>query len=181
MITEQEITAAGTFTKIHGLKGELHALLDIDADFLLEHPCFIIDVDGIFVPFFAESVRPKGHHATLIKPEDVNSEQEAKLFVGKTIYVNRAALATYEQENADPDAEGGYADDFIGFRVLDEAGTELGEITDVETSTANALFILRTPADKTLYLPVAEEFIIALDPQTRTLTMQLPDGLIDLN
>lgn len=182
MITDKEITAAGTFTKTHGLKGELHALLDIDADFFTQDSCFIIDVDGIFVPFFAESVRPKGHYATLIKPCGVDSEEQAKQFVGKTLYVNREALARFEQELAeDSDEQGRYVDDFIGYKLLDESGAELGEITDLETSTANTLFIVRTPDDKTLYVPVAEEFILAMDPDNHTITMRLPEGLIGLN
>lgn len=181
MITENEITAAGTFTKTHGLKGELHALLDIDAEFFLDNPCFIIDVDGIFVPFFAESVRPKGYYATLIKPCDVDSEEQAKQFVGKTLYVNREALARYEDEYSDDEGEGRYADDFTGYTLLDETGVLLGEITDLETSTANTLFIVRTPDDKTLYVPVAEEFILAIDTEKHTITMQLPEGLINLN
>ena len=182
MITDKEITSAGTFTKTHGLKGELHALLDIDSAFFEHDDCFIIDVDGIFVPFFAESVRPKGHYATLLKPCGVDSEEQAKQFVGKTLYVNREALARFEQAIADDDdSEGMYADDFAGYTLLDEAGEILGEITDLETSTANTLFIVRTPADKTLYVPVAEEFILAIDPENHTITMRLPEGLINLN
>lgn len=64
---------------------------------------------------------------------------------------------------------------------MSDDGTELGEITDLETSTANTLFILRTPDDRTLYLPVAEEFIVAIDTDNKTITMQLPEGLINLN
>lgn len=181
MIAEADITSAGVFTKTHGLKGELHALLDIDAEFFEEHPCFIIDVDGIYVPFFAESVRAKGHQATLIKPEGINTEEEAKLFPGKTVYVLKRELADFERQDADSGEEGGYADDFIGFTLLGEQGETLGEITALETSTANALFIVRTPADTTLYVPVAEEFITSINPEERTITMSLPDGLLTLN
>lgn len=181
MITDQEITAAGSFTKTHGLKGELHALLDIDADFFQPGSCFIIDVDGIYVPFFVESVRPKGHFATLIKPDGVNSEPEAKLFVGKTIYVNKKALMDFDRLNADPEAEGSYADDFIGYTILNDEGNPLGVITDLETSTANTLFIVLSPQGDTIYVPVAEEFLLAIDPDNKTITMNLPEGLIDLN
>lgn len=180
MITEKEITAAGKFSKTHGLKGELHALLDIDSDFFEEEPCFIVEVDGIFVPFFAEAVRPKGHFATLIKPEGVDSEEQAREFVGKTIYVRRSDLRAFETE-MEEEADGAYADDFVGFTLLAPDGTVLGEIRDLETSTANALFIVKTPADNTLYVPVAEEFITALDPEAKTITMDLPEGLTDLN
>lgn len=181
MITDSEITAAGSFTKTHGLKGELHALLDIDSEFFSEHPCFIVDVDGIYVPFFAESVRAKGHQATLIKPEGIDTEEEAKLFPGKSIYVIRKDLVAFEQMNVGEEEDGAYADDFVGYALLDMQGNTLGEIMDLETSTANTLFIVRTPEDKTLYVPVAEEFVESISPENRTITMSLPEGLLTLN
>lgn len=68
-----------------------------------------------------------------------------------------------------------------GYSVVDSSHGLLGEITGIEDSTANILFILRTPADKTLYIPVAEPFIDSINPQTRTVCTSLPDGLVDLN
>lgn len=182
MITADEITAVGIFTKTHGLKGEMHALLDIDPEFFLSHDCLVIDVEGIYVPFFVESVRPKGHTAVLIKPADVNDEAGAGIFAGKTIYVNKDLLADYEEIIREDGDQGAYADDFVGFTLLDTAGNALGEITDVETSTANTLFIVHRPQESgMLYVPVAEEFICNIDMAGRKITMQLPDGLLDLN
>lgn len=67
MITTDEITSIGKFHKTHALKGELNAMLDIDAEFLdTEHP-LIMDIDGIFVPFYCETVRPKSHFSSLVK------------------------------------------------------------------------------------------------------------------
>lgn len=181
MITREEITKAGIMTKTHGIKGELSATLDVDPDFFGEHPMFICDMDGIFVPFFMESIRTRSSQGVLIKPENVDSETQAKLFVGKSIYILKKALHAWEDENADPDAEGVYADDLTGYTVVDSTHGMLGEITGIEDSTANILFILRTPADKTLYIPVAEPFIDSINPQTRTVSTSLPDGLVDLN
>lgn len=181
MITREEITKAGSITKTHGIKGELSATLDVDMEFFSEYPMFICDMDGIFVPFFMESIRPRGAQGGLLKPENVDSETQAKLFVGKSIYILKKDLHAWEDENADPDEEGAYADDLTGYSVVDSAHGLLGEITGIEDSTANILFILRTPADKTLYIPVAEPFIDSINPQTRTVGTSLPDGLVDLN
>lgn len=182
MITEQEITAAGTFLKTHGVKGEINALLSIDMEFLEENPMFICDIEGIYVPFFIASIRQRGSNSALILPSDINSEEQAKPFVGKTIYVLKEALLKYEQIEQDHDQrQGAYADDLIGYEIYDTNAGFLGIITDIEDSTANLLFIIRTPEDKTLYIPVAAPFITDINPDSKTISTTLPDGLADLN
>lgn len=181
MITRNEITAAGSFIKTHGIKGELSALLSVPVEFFDSNPMFICDMDGILVPFFIENIRPRGERSALIKPESVNNEEKAKLFVGKDIYVLKARLMEYEQLDIDEDEQGVYTDDLVGYTVVDDFAGLLGEIVDIEDSTANMLFILRTPADKTLYIPVAEPFIQSINPQSRTIKTILPDGLANLN
>ena len=58
MIRLAEIAEAGHFNKPHGIKGEMSATLDFDLD-LDNVKCIIVSVEGIFVPFFIRSWRPK--------------------------------------------------------------------------------------------------------------------------
>ena len=67
MIKEEEIIEIGKFQKTHALKGELNALLDVGAEYLEDGNPLVIPVDGLFVPFYAESVRPKGTTSFLVK------------------------------------------------------------------------------------------------------------------
>ncbi len=60
MIKKEDIVEIGKFQKTHALKGELNALLDIDGDYAADGNALVVAVDGIYVPFYAESVRPKG-------------------------------------------------------------------------------------------------------------------------
>lgn len=188
MIELHDITAIGKFHKTHALKGELNAVLDIDTDFIDPDTPLIIDVDGIFTPFYPDSVRPKGEQSSLVKLHGIDTGEEARSFVNKTIYALRSDLQKFEEEHADDeenDEEGGYADDFIGYsavnRLPDGTLVPLGRITDLNTQTQNALFIIETPSDNTLYIPVAEEFILGADDETHTLVMSLPEGLTELN
>lgn len=181
MILESEFTKAGIFTKTHGVRGELNALLDIDPVFFEDHDCFICMEEGIPTPFFIESFRPKGSSASLIKPENVNSEEEAKLFVGKNIYINKRLYREYVNENADD--EGEYASDLIGWTIIDDAShLKVGVISDVNLDTPNPLFIVKASDDESIIMiPIAEEFITAIDEANKAITMSLPEGLLDLN
>lgn len=180
MIRESELTKAGVFTKTHGVKGELNAVLDIDPDYFETHDSFLCLEEGIPTPFFIESFRPKGTSASLIKPENVDSGDEAKLFVGKSIYISKKEYREYLDEN--PDIEGEYASDMVGWMIRDAASGDLiGGITDINLDTANQLFIVLSPDGASLMIPVAEEFVRDVDEENHVLTLLLPDGLLDLN
>lgn len=181
MITKNEITAIGSFQRTHALKGELNAMLDIDADFLFTPDVpLIVEIDGIYVPFFAESVRPKGHFSSLVKLKGVDDVEEAKKFVNKEIYALSADLHHWAKENDDNDSDDVYANELIGYRLYD-GDAEVGEIIEVDDSTpGNPLFVVKD-GEREIMVPIAEEMITDIDYDHKILKMNLPEGLVNLN
>lgn len=179
MITKEEITAVGRLQKTHALKGELNVLLDIDPEYVGAGLPVIIDIDGIYVPFYAESLRPKGNFSYLVKFDGVDSEFEAKKLVNKTIYALRDKLKEYLTDHYEED----YAlyDDLIGWQVEDSEEGVVGKIVEIDSNTENELFIVETPEGNTIYIPLTEDFIDEVDEKSKIIRMTLPEGLIDLN
>ncbi len=179
MIKEDDITAVGKLLKTHALKGELNVMLDIDPGYLEEGNPAIIDIDGIYVPFYAESIRTKGSFSFLVKFEGIDTEIEAKKIVNKTIFALRDPLKDFMLENFDEE----YAlyDDIIGWSIKEADGEEIGKVIDIDTNTENELFIVETPNSKTVYIPLTEDFIERMDEESKTIIMNLPEGLLDLN
>ncbi len=176
MITRAELTEIGTITKTHGINGELNAVIPADVD-LESLSCVVMEIDGIFVPFFISGLRTKGADGYLLKLDDVTTEADAADFRGKTVY----ALSREIDNSDDGDDDGGlYADDLIGYSVISTDGRLQGEITDLDTSTENVLFVIRDAAGKTCLVPVVDEFIDDIDSDSHKVTLDLPDGLIDL-
>lgn len=179
MIEAKDITAIGKFQKTHALKGELNAIVDIDEKFLLEGNALIVEADGIFVPFYASGVRPKGSTSCLIKLDGIDSEDEARTFVNKTIYASKSQLAPFLDVDEEEIADG---DVFVGYTIIDEeSGNAIGEIVGIDDTTSNLLFIAATEDGEELYIPAAEEFICGIDDENETIGMRLPEGLLDLN
>lgn len=176
MIKKEDIVEIGKFQKTHALKGELNAILNIDADYVEHEKPLIVEMDGIFVPFYAESIRTKGTESFLIKLKDVESQETAREFVNKTVYGLRTDLVEYFD---DPDME--IVSDFVGFSIVDSRLGEIGIVKDVDDSTANVLFIVENKEGKTIYIPVAEEFIVSIDDDRQIIKTSLPDGLLELN
>lgn len=179
MIKEDEITSVGKLLKTHALKGELNMLLDIDPGYLEEGNPAVLDIDGIYVPFYAESIRTKGSFSFLVKFEGIDSEIEAKKLVNKNVYALRDRLKEYMLENYDEE----YAlyDDLVGYTIEDIDSGIIGKVVDIDTNTENELFIVETTEGNTVYIPLTEDFIEKMDEDNKTITMRLPEGLLDLN
>lgn len=179
MIEQKNITAIGKFQKTHALKGELNAILDMDPSFLSEGNAVIVELDGIFVPFYASGIRPKGSTSYLIKLDGIDSEDEARRFVNRTIYALKSELAPFLEVEEDDIAD---EDELIGYEIVDyDSNKIIGEIEAIDSSTSNLLFIVTSPIGDTIYIPAAEEFIIEINDEDKKISMRLPEGLIDLN
>lgn len=176
MIKKEQLVEIGKFQKTHALKGELNAILDVEEDFMLDGKPLIVDMDGIFVPFYAESVRPKGAESFLVKLKDIDSQEKAKDLVNKNVYGLRSDLIDYFD---DPEME--LTADFKGFTIKDTNLGIVGKIVDIDDSTANVLFIVERPDGRNVYIPVADEFITSIDDERQVIETLLPEGLVDLN
>ncbi|MCM1518411.1 MAG: ribosome maturation factor RimM [Pseudoflavonifractor sp.] len=177
MIKSDQLTEIGKFNKPHGINGELSLTLhdNVDPDLLR---CVIVDIDGINVPFFIESIRPKTSETYLVTIDGIDTEEDTRLLVNKTAYVSDDDTALIDEE---PDGDGLYASSLIGYTVIDgNTGNTIGHITDIEDSTANALFIVEDDNDATFYIPIADEFITDINPDAPTITVNLPEGLLQL-
>ena len=158
MIKEEELIEIGKFQKTHALKGELNALLDVEPEYLEDGNPLVIPVDGLYVPFYAESVRPKGTASFLVKLKGVDDVEEATAFVNKPIYGLRKSLAEYmEIEEGDL-----LDDDLIGFRVEDVNAGYLGTVDRIDDSTINTLLVV--DGDKgEIFIPLIDDFIESID------------------
>lgn len=177
MITREELIAIGHYNKPHGVAGELSATVDVEIDVLGALSCLVSEMDGIYVPFFVNSLRPKTSETVLLTIDGINSEQEASRLVNHDIY---ALKREFRQESDDADADGYPLDYFIGFELQDSEGTRVGEIVQVDEQTENAIFIV-DDGEGELLLPASDDLIVEFDLDKKVMVMDLPQGILDLN
>lgn len=168
--------------KTHGLRGEMNATVDIDLEFLEEEYPIVVDIDGAFVPFFVESVRPKGAEAALIKLEDVDFDEAASQFVNKLIWARKSDLADFLQLE---EAELLDDDDLLGFIVKDMDGSLLGKVKYIDTNTINTLMVVENDSSENedtneIFIPLVDDFITEIDTDNKLIIVDLPEGLLDL-
>ena len=169
MIREEDIYQIGKLGKTHGVKGEISFLFDDDVFDRVDADYLILKVDGIFVPFFIEEYRFKSDANAIIKFKDIDTQERARELTSSDVYFPRA-LAYSEDEGLSWSA-------IVGFDILETtSGEKIGRIASVDDTTLNILFCLE---DGSL-IPASEDLITTIDQQARTITMQLPEGLLDL-
>ena len=169
MIKEENIYQIGRLGKTHGVRGEISFLFDNDVFDRVDADYLILKVDGIFVPFFIEEYRFKSDSNAIIKFEDIDTQERARELTGADVYFPRS-LAENDDENLSWPV-------LVGFDIIEASnGRTIGRIASVDDSTLNILFCL----DDGRLIPASENLITAIDQQTRTLTMHIPEGLLDL-
>ncbi len=172
MIKEDELFLVGNTQKPHAIHGEMSVTFSNHSFDLDECPFVVLNIDGIFVPFFIESYRYKTDTTALIKFEGIDSDVAAKKLSNLSIYLP----LKYRQESGNDEDNIRY---FIGFKVMDSVLGELGRIADIDDTTANVLFVLATPKGDELLIPATDNFVEKIDDKKQILYMHLPEGLIE--
>ena len=168
MIKPEEVYRIGRLGKAHGVKGEVSFQFDDDIFDRIDCDYLILEVDGILVPFFIEEYRFRSDTVALVKFEDVDTQQRAQELTGSDVYFPRS-LAD------DDDAPS--LTSLVGFDIVDaQTAAPVGRIAAIDDSTANLLFEL----DDGRLIPAAEELITGIDTTHRQISLNIPQGLLEL-
>jgi len=170
---KDECFYVGTIVNKFSFKGELLVKLDTDEpELFLEMESVFIEIGKNLVPFFIE--RSQLHKSLLlrVKFEDVDDEPMADSLMKRELYLPLSALPKLEGTQF-------YFHEVIGFEIIDVEYGSVGTITGVNDSTSQALFEIDHDGDQVL-IPINDEFIEKVDRENKTITVNAPDGLIDL-
>ena len=169
MIRQEEVYKIGKLGKTHGVKGEISFLFDDDVFDRVDANYLILKVDGIFVPFFIEEYRFRSDSNAIMKFEDIDTQERARELTGCEVY--------FPRELADNDDDSISWAAIVGFSLIDAAtGQPVGRIASIDDSTLNILFELE---DGKL-IPASEELITHVDKNNKTITIDLPQGILDI-
>ena len=169
MIKEEDVYKIGRLGKTHGVRGEILFLFDDDVFDRTDADYLILRVDGILVPFFIEEYRFKSDANAIVKFDGIDTQERARELTGCDVYFPRSL------------AEGDEGDIswsiLVGFDILEaQSGKAVGRIAAIDDATMNILFELE---DGRL-VPASEDLITAIDQEARTITMHIPEGLLEL-
>lgn len=175
-----DLTQVAQAVKSNGVNGELIMhFRDIDPDEInITEPVFIY-FDGLPVPFFIDSISRRSSTKAVVHLVDIDSLEDSEEIVGKAVYA--------EQSSSEAEAEG--FGDLIGWTLYapvsdrDESDEEeieveeIGEIIDFLDIPQNPCIEVDTK-NGAVTLPLHEDLIIDLDPESQEITLIIPNGLL---
>lgn len=172
MIKRDEVFLIGHFYKTHGVGGELAFSFTSDVFEQGESPYWVIDMDGILVPFFPTSCRMRSSSSALVCLDGIDSEVKARDMVGREVFYPSRFKPEFDEEDDDYRV-------LIGLDVIDRNAGLLGQVVDVDDSTINILLVISDGSNE-LLVPLAGDFITGIDGKKHCINVTLPDELIHL-
>ena len=173
-----------TLGKAKNLKGGLLAYAREGLPFLLEEGLEVTFVPPVLrVPRTGRvvSVVNQGGGAYLVHFDTIDSIDLAEQLQDHSCLVRRADLPEDALEGAA---------DLVGFTVKAVNGEVLGTVIALEENPAYALLVVKLAADKAetdgsvesrlARIPLVDAFVKDLDAEQNTLTVEVPEGLLDL-
>lgn len=170
MIKDSDVYRIGRVGKPHGVKGEVQVQIDDDVFDRVEADYLVLRVDGILVPFFMEEYRFKSDEIALVTFCDMDSSEKVRELTGCEVFFPRSLADEVEHDLT-------YAE-LVGYSLVDaNTGRRVGTIESVDDATENILFEM----DNGSLIPAPEELITDVDTESRTVTVAVPEGLLDMD
>ncbi|HLN20389.1 MAG TPA: hypothetical protein VK213_04825 [Bacteroidales bacterium] len=161
----------GQITKTSGFEGAV--VIRLEKKFIDNIPqmeSVFLEIDGRPVPFFISELEETGPEIKVIF-DDYSSVDKVTEFKGCRVFLTKAG----ESDNDDPGLSS-----IIGFEVLDQAGNNLGRIREVITGP-QLLLSIEDAAHNEILIPLHEDLIIGISKAKKSVRMEVPEGLTDIN
>ncbi len=165
----KQFIEVGEFVTTHGVMGELKLYPWCDSpEFVAGLPRLYFSPQG-GRETRVESVRVhKG--MCLVKLKDVGSIEQARIYLHKTAYFNRADVHLPQGRF--------FVQDIIGCKVQDaDTGKEYGVITAVDHPAATDIYTVKNEAGETFLFPAVAEFLVRLAPDEGIVTVRPIPGM----
>ena len=163
----------GKIVRKHSFKGEIVIKLDTDEPQLYKNlESVFVNIGNNLVPFFIEKSSFSKSTLLRVKFEDIDSEEDADAILKSEVYLPIQLLPKLEGDKF-------YYHEVIGFTVVDENFGDVGIITNINDSAAQALFEIDRDGTE-IFIPMVDDFIKKVDRENQKIEVTTPEGLIDL-
>jgi 16S rRNA processing protein RimM len=163
----------GLISKLHSFKGELIIYIDSDEpEHYYQLEAVFLDINKQLVPFFIEKSSVQKVNQLRVRFEGVKDEEAAKALLKKKVYLPLTALPQLNDDQF-------YYHEIPGFTLIDEQGSEIGEIVEVIENPANVLLSVMVKGNEAL-IPLNDNTFRSIDKPRKKLQVFIPEGLLDL-
>jgi 16S rRNA processing protein RimM len=162
----------GSVLKTKGLKGEMQLYVDFDNLENIDFNAIFIEIGGKLAPFFVESIKYNQKNSAYLYLEDVDTIEKASALAKKDIYLPNKLKPKKRKSDFT-------LKDLVDFTAVDENEGELGKITAIHEYPQQLIAAVTYKGFEILF-PLNEEIITAIDVVKEIVTVDLPEGLLEI-
>ena len=165
----------GRIARAHGNRGQV--IVNLETDFpearFAVGQVLHVGTAGRWESRTIESVR--FHQGRpVIALEGVESMNAAEALAGAELKIPAAAVAPLPEGTF-------YHHDLVGCEVRDRRADVIGRVTGVEGTMERSRLVVEGPGRKHVLIPMVADICVTVDPASRLIVIDPPEGLLDLN
>mgnify|MGYP001434106677 FL=1 len=163
----------GRIIKVSGFEGAVTVKLErLFSEKLPNMESVFLEIEGRPVPFFISDVDYSGADILRLKFDGYNSSGKVAEFVGCRLFLTTPETFNNKIEEINS---------LVGYKVVTSENITIGAINEVIQNPGQWLLSVISDSDKTILIPLHEDFIVKIDNAKKLLIMELPEGLTDIN
>lgn len=169
----EDTLRVGVISSTHGVRGEVKVFPTTDEPEQFKNWKTVIldtgrekrtlNIEG--VKFFKNMV--------ILKFKEFNDISEIEKYRNKDLLILR-------EQAGEPGPDENFIVDLIGLKVVTDEGEEFGTMKDVILTGANDVYVIESMDGKEYLFPAIKQCILDVNLETRTMTVHILDGLLDL-
>jgi 16S rRNA processing protein RimM len=163
----------GKISRVNGYDGSVTVKLEkFFLDNIPDIESVFLEINGKQVPFFISLSEYSGGDILKLKFDGYESFEKVNEFNGCRVF-----LTTINEEYKPADKP----DNILGFKVVSQNKNLIGTVTELIQNPGHDLLRIISPDKKEILIPFHEDLIKGFDKRKKTIIVELPEGLIDLN
>ncbi|MCJ8010573.1 ribosome maturation factor RimM [Paenibacillus sp. KQZ6P-2] len=170
----QQLMNVGKIVNTHGLKGEIKVLPHTDFPeirFAKGSELLIVPEDGKApLPITVQSSRFH-KNMYIVKLEGYDNINDVEKFKGSMLKVTQEDLVELPEDEF-------YFHQIVGCHVVTDEGQDLGVITEILTPGANDVWVVKSPAGKSILIPYIDDIVLDVNVTDKKVLVHLMEGLL---
>jgi len=163
----------GRISRANGYNGSVSVRLENSFfNNIPEMESVFLEIDGKPVPFFISSEEYSGGDILKFKFKGYDTFEKVSEFTGCRIY-----LTTISEDNK----TSGNTESMTGFKVISGNKSLIGTVMEIVQNPGHDLLKILSPEGKEILIPFHEDFILNTSDKKKTIMVDLPEGLTEIN
>ncbi|WP_367300706.1 ribosome maturation factor RimM [Leuconostoc carnosum] len=173
MTNTDNLFKVGTIVNTHGIRGEVKimAITDFPENRFKKGVELQIETKQGLVPMTVQSSRLH-KNMWLVLFEGITNINEIEKYKTDDIYV-----ASDERQELEDDEY--YYDEIIDSRVVDLTGNVIGIVSDIMTTGANDVWVVKREGQPDALIPMIDDVVKSVDVDNKLITIDALEGLLD--